>query len=90
MATSNTTLSTTWALLVTAGDEFLVTCPTTAATEIELAISDTETAPAAGLIGHRLITEQKEGMSRPLIGPGYVYARAIGGPCTIALSTWTP
>lgn len=90
MATTNTTLTTDWSLLVTSGDEFLLTLPTTGAVAIDVATADTESAPAGTLLGHRLQTAEHEALSRALIGPGYVYARAISASCTVAVTAWTP
>ena len=94
MATTNPTIGTDWGLLVTAGDEFLLTAPS-AAGVIEVAVSDTETAPEVA--GHPLCgggggyPSPRESLNRALIGPGYVYARAKSGAAvTAALSAWTP
>ena len=93
MATTNPTIGTDWGLLVTTGDEFLLTAPT-AAGVIEVAVSDTETAPEVA--GHPLnggggYPSPRESLNRALIGPGYVYARSKSGAAvTAALSAWTP
>ena len=92
MATTNPTIGTDWGLLVTAGDEFLLTAPS-AAGVIEIAVSDTETAPPVA--GHPLNggghPSPRESLNRALIGPGYVYARSKSGAAvTAALSAWTP
>ena len=94
MATTNPTIGTDWGLLVTAGDEFLLTAPS-AAGVIEVAVNDTETPPEVA--GHPLngggggYPSPRESLNRALIGPGYVYARAKSGAAvTAALSAWTP
>jgi hypothetical protein len=89
MATTNPTLTAAWGLLVTAGDEFLLTAPT-AAGQIEVAVSDTEVSPTVA--GHPLTGGAvRESINRALIGPGYVYGRTLGGASIVAvLSAWTP
>lgn len=89
MATTNPTIGTDWGLLVTAGDEFLLTAPT-AAGVIEIAVSDDESVPEVA--GHPLQGgSTRESLNRALIGPGYVYARSRSGVAVAAvLSAWTP
>lgn len=89
MATTNPTITPAWSLIVPAGDEFLVSCRTVP--PIEIAISDTATAPTVA--GHVLDPSQNNGATRALVGPGYVYARLVGGQTASAsavLTAWTP
>lgn len=87
MATTNHTLTADWSLIVPAGDEFLLSCRTLP--PVEIAISDTATAPTVA--GHVLDPAENEGITRSLVGPGYVYARLHGaGSASIALTAWTP
>lgn len=91
MSTSNPTLGPQWTLLVTAGDEFLLTL-LSREQPIECAVSDTMATPA-GIDGHILSSGGDGGMNRSLIGPGYVYARPVqprGGTAIVALTAWTP
>ena len=90
MATTNPALTTSYQKIVDAGDEFLLTLPFTASVAIDVAVADTESAPADTVIGHRLSTSQHEALNRSLTGPGYVYARAVDRACTVALTAWTP
>lgn len=90
MATTNPALTTSYTKIVDAGDEFLLTLPLTATTAVDVAVADTESAPADTVIGHRLSTDQHEALNRALTGPGYIYARAIDRACTVAVTTWTP
>ncbi len=86
MATTNPELLPAWSLLVTAGDDFLLTLPDTGGI-VELAVSDTEDEPTVS--GHVLIALQGEGLNRTLVGPGYVYGRART-TTTVTLTAWTP
>ena len=89
MSTTNPTLTNAWSLIVTAGDEFTLSCRNAA--PVELAVSDTETAPTI-TSGHILVPHQNEGANRATVGPGYVYARLAGGqtgPIPVVLHSWT-
>lgn len=88
MATTNPSLTTAWAQIVTAGDEFFLTLPFSTRTSVEVAISDTETDPTVQ--GHVLRGDQFESVNRALVGPGYVYARSQSGTVPVILSAWTP
>lgn len=89
MATTNPSLTTTWAQIVTTGDEFLLTLPFDTPTRVEVATKDAEEAPTVQ--GHVLRGDHGDSLSRGLIGPGYVYARIVGaGPAGVVLNTWTP
>ena len=89
MATANPTITTSWSLIVTAGNEFLLSCRTLP--PIEIAVSDTATAPTVA--GHVLDPAENNGATRALLGPGFVYARLVGGQTdsiTAVLTAWTP
>ena len=89
MATTNPTLNGSWTKIVNAGDEFLLTLPFATRTSIEVATKDSEAAPTVQ--GHVLRGDRLESMNRALIGPGYVYARVVGGgSVTVVLNAWTP
>ncbi len=88
MATTNPTLTTSYTKIVAAGDEFLLTLLHTSKLDVEVAIKDTDEAPSVR--GHVLRGERGESMNRSLIGPGYVFARAVGGTVPVVLSAWTP
>jgi len=87
MATTNPTITTTWAKLADAGTEFLLTLPFSTRTSIEVATSDTDVAPTVN--GHVLRGDQYESINRTLIGTGYVYARTSEGSVTGVLNVWT-
>lgn len=86
MATTNPELTTAWSSLVTAGDDFLLTLPDTGAV-VEIAVSDTAVAPTVA--GHVLVAIQGEGLTRTLLGPGYVYGRTRSDSVAVALTAWT-
>ena len=88
-ATANVTLTSSYALLVTAGDDFLLTLPRNDG-QVEIVTMAAESAPNAALIGHCLTPAHREGLNRALSGPGYVYGRAPAGDARITLSHWTP
>lgn len=90
MATTNPILTSSWSLIVTAGNDFLFELPPTSKPiEAQIAIRDTETVPTVQ--GHTITARESEGMNRNLIGPGYVYARVLGiSEYTAVLTAWTP
>lgn len=90
MATSNPQISGGWNLIVSEGDDFLLTLPMPAQT-VFVAVSDDEEGPAAALLGHPLVAGQ-DGINRALLGPGPVFARCVDSTAvvTLALTTWTP
>ena len=90
MATTKTTLTTTYTKIADSGDEFLLSFPTTGTGKVDVATADTDSAPASTVLGHRLTTGEHEAINRALIGPGYVFARAVDGSISVALTTWTP
>lgn len=90
MATTNPTLTTSWAKLVDLGYEFFISLPFTSVTHIEIATVDSDEAPASGVSGHVLKGEAQESLSRQLIGPGYVYARSRNGSLPVVLNAWEP
>jgi hypothetical protein len=83
MATENLTIAGAWAKAVDAGDEFLISL--VSGGSIEVAVSDTETAPSVS--GHILDVGGNQGVSRTVLGPGYVYVR---GTAVAAVTAWTP
>ena len=87
--TDNITLTSSYALLVTTGDDFLLTLPRNDG-QVEIVTMAAESAPNAALIGHCLTPAHREGLNRALSGPGYVYGRAPAGDARITLSHWTP
>jgi hypothetical protein len=89
MATTNPTIGTSWGLLVTSGLEFFLSVAHDAPMSVEVAISDTEEAPAMTLRGHRLSAKALQEYNRDLIGPGYVYAISRDAPADVVLSTWS-
>lgn len=88
-ATENLLLNVTYAPIVAAGDEFLLTLPRSQGT-VEVVTMAGATPPAASLVGHVLGPANREGMSRTLLGPGTVYARAPGAAVLVTLTHWTP
>lgn len=88
MATTNPSLTTAWAKIVTAGDDFLLTLPFATANSVEVATKDTDVAPAVQ--GHVLRGRKGDTLTRSQLGPGYVYARSVGGAATVVLNAWTP
>ena len=87
--TSNQLLTSSWSLLVEAGDEFLLSAPVLNY-RIEVAAVDTETTPDVD--GHPLQGggDNRESLNRALIGPGYVYGRSLRGPVSVVITSWTP
>lgn len=87
--TSNPTLTSSWSLLVTAGDEFLLSAPVLHY-RIEVAAVDDEGEPDVD--GHPLQGggDSRESLNRALIGPGYIYARSLKGAVDVVVTTWTP
>ena len=88
MATTNPTLNGSWTKIVDAGDDFLLTLPFATAGGVEVATKDTDVAPTVQ--GHVLRGRNGDTMTRTQLGPGYVYARSIGGAATVILNAWTP
>ena len=78
-----------WSKIVALGDDFLLTLPFATRTDIEVAITDADSAPTV-VRGHVLAGDQHEDLNRLLIGPGYVWARSPGGALPVVLNTWTP
>jgi len=89
MATTNPIITSDWSLIVTAGDEFILSCRQ--AGPIEIAIRDAVTAPV-GIAGHVIDPYSNEGVDRATVGPGYVYARRAdsGDAVAVVLTAWTP
>lgn len=89
----NPVVDTTWRLLVPEGSDFLMTLPYRSTVGIELATMEAETPPVdpedSVVFGHRVGPDGSQGMTRALIGPGYVYARTRFDSAVIALSVWT-
>ena len=98
MPTTNPTIFTsTWTLVVAAGDDFLLSLPFSSPITVEVATlaaepvaPDTPDTELAGLTGHLLTGSSQESLNRGLIGPGYVYPRSSRGALNIVLTTWTP
>lgn len=88
MATTNPTVTTAWTKIVAVGQDFLLTLPFDSATSVEVATTDADSAPV-DIKGHILSGDQQEGMNRPLIGPGYVWAKAAGS-LPVVLNNWAP
>lgn len=96
LVTPNPVIGPDWGLLVPNGAEFLLSFPFRANTNVELAPMDSETAPDESVdpvFGHSLSKEGDEGITRALVGPGYVYARTrdfseSGTEVTVSLTTW--
>lgn len=88
MATTNPTLTEAWSKIVDDTSEFLVTLPFSTNFSIEVAAMATDVAPS-GIRGHVLRAESLEGISRALIGSGFIYARTLGGSANVVLSAWT-
>jgi hypothetical protein len=92
MSTVNTSIDSDWALVVSEGDDFLLTAPHSSMFQIEVAIADS-LEDLEGINGHLLFGNQRESINRPLIGPGDVYARTVGVPAataSVAITAWTP
>lgn len=88
MTTSNTSLTSNWNKVANASDvSLLVSWVDTS--PIEFAVTDADEAPTT--IGHVLHREQ--GLTRTMIGAGYVWARAqpnsLGAACVITVSKST-
>jgi len=87
MSTTNVTLTKSWQQVAADGNEFLLTVPYASDGPI-VEVATSTGAPT--VTGHRLQSSVREGMSRTLLGPGDVYARAPGGDAVIVLTEWTP
>lgn len=85
MATTNPTLTSTWSKIVDDSAEFLLTLPFSTNFSIEVAAVATDVAPS-GIRGHVLRAESLEGITRGLIGSGFIYARTLGGSANVVLS----
>lgn len=88
MSTTNVVFDKSWKKIVNAGDEFLLTLPFATANSVEVATKDTDVAPAVQ--GHVLRGRKGDTLTRSQLGPGYVYARSVGGAATVVLNAWTP
>ena len=86
MATTNPALTATWSKIVDDSAEFLLTLPFSTRFSIEVAAMALDAAPS-GIRGHVLRAENLEGMTRALLGPGYVYALTLGGSANVVLSS---
>lgn len=86
MATTNPTLTASWSKIVDATADFLLTLPFSTTFSVEVAAVALDAAPS-GIRGHVLRAENLEGMTRALLGPGFVYARTLGGSATVVLSS---
>lgn len=75
MSLTNPTLTKTWAKVAENTQSFTLTLPLNAGAAIEYVPMETDQSPAAGVIGGSLIPGEREGVTRDLTGPGYVYAR---------------
>lgn len=86
MATSTTTLTTAWTAVCNSTQTFLLTLINPGDT-VEVATTDDGTDPVI-TAGHRLEyamrSEGKDSISRTVIGPGYVFAKAIN-PASLAV-----
>ena len=95
MSTTNPTIFTsTWTLVVAAGDDFLLSLPFSSPITVEVATlatepvdPDTPDTELAGITGHLLTGSAQESINRTLIGPGYVYARSPQGALNVVLTT---
>lgn len=88
MATSNPVITTSWAKIVTAGDDFTLGIPHGAQTAIAIAAMATDVAPT---IAGQPLQGSSESVNRLLTGPGYVYAKSLTGASVTAwLHAWTP
>ena len=88
MATTNPTITTSWAKIVDAGDDFTLGLPHGPQVMIALAVMTTDEAPA--IAGMRL-QGGADAVNRYIVGPGYVYAKSLTGASVTAwLHTWTP
>jgi len=88
MATTNVNVPVIWEKVVDAGLDFILTLNTPNFNYVEVAVSDTEVAPAVR--GHQF-KGPDEGLTRQLVGPGYVYARSMAGaPVLATVTAWTP
>lgn len=88
MATTNITVYDTWTKVVDSGKEFTLTVSTSYLGYLEIAAVDTDIVPTVK--GHR-VKSPEESMNRSLIGPGYVYARAMGtSGIQVVVSVWNP
>jgi len=88
MATTNPSLTSSWAKVVEAGDEFTIGIQPGSTTVIAIAAVATDTSPAVA--GHFLMGPG-ESINRALTGPGYIYARSVDAAAASAwLHAWTP
>lgn len=83
MATTNVTLTASWALIVDNTKEFTLGVHDNSPTSvIAIAAMDTEEDPS---VTGQLMNTPTHQINRSLTGPGYIYARAAGG---VNLSAW--
>lgn len=88
MATTNPTITTSWAKIVDAGDDFTLGLPHGSQVQIAIACMTADEAPA---IAGQPLQSSSEAVNRYLVGPGYVYAKSLTGASVVAwLHAWTP
>lgn len=93
MALSNVTVTKSWSkILNSVDDEFTLTLPFNSMAVVEVVPMATSTAPS-GVVGVSLIPSIREGLTRSLTGPGYLYARIVqvdpASSETLVLMNWS-
>ena len=87
MTTKLRTLSRNWTETVIDGSDFLLSLPSDSNMDVVVATTDTVQAPTSDH-GHPVGYGLRNAITRELLGPGYVWAKA-SGVCNINLSTWS-
>lgn len=88
MATTNPVITTSWAKVVTAGDEFTLGISPGPQAAIAIACQAADEAPT---VAGQVIQSSHEAINRALTGPGYLYAKSLTGASVTAwLHAWTP
>ncbi len=88
MATTNPVITTSWAKIVTAGDEFTLGVSPGPIVQIAIACQAADEAPT---VAGQALQAPSEAINRALTGPGYLFAKSLTGASVTAwLHSWTP
>ncbi len=88
MATTNVMIYVTWTKVVDVDLDFLLTLNTPNFNYVEVAVNDIDVEPTVR--GHQC-KGPEQGLTRALVGPGYVYAKSLAGaPVMATVTAWTP
>jgi hypothetical protein len=88
MSTYNIRITRNWTQITNFSDFFLLSLAENSS--VEVAAADTSTPPVVDR-GHVLDPTNNNGLTRDMIGPGYIFARAVSTDyqCVVVLSSWS-